>query len=144
MKIILSLLFIFFSSYAQEDIKVVYDLSTGNLIKFEKNIIKGITINKAHYEGKFQDLHVSVVIHANAYKFFNKNSKKYNFPDDLKKRIAILADMYDVDFMICKAGMIREKIEDKDIFDFVTIIPNATIGLIDKQNEGFAYIPVRD
>ena len=59
-------------------------------------------------------------------------------------KIAILADTYEVEFLMCKAAMPRNKLEAKDIVDYVTIIPNSTIGLIDKQNEGFAYIPVRD
>jgi len=32
----------------------------------------------------------------------------------------------------------------KDVYDFVKIVPNSTIGLIDRQNEGYAYIPVAD
>jgi intracellular sulfur oxidation DsrE/DsrF family protein len=31
-----------------------------------------------------------------------------------------------------------------DIPWFVTVVPNASVGLIDKQNEGYAYIPVGD
>ncbi len=32
----------------------------------------------------------------------------------------------------------------KDIVNYVKIIPNSTIGLIDCQNEGYAYIPIGD
>ena len=40
--------------------------------------------------------------------------------------------------------MKRNHLKAKDIVKFVKIVPNSTIGLIDKQNEGFAYLPVRD
>ena len=43
---------------------------------------------------------------------------------------------------MCEAGMSRYHLKPKDIVDFVKIIPNSTIGLIDRQNEGYAYIPV--
>jgi len=38
--------------------------------------------------------------------------------------------------------MKKKKLDRKDIYDFVEIIPTSTIGLIDKQSEGFAYIPI--
>jgi len=40
--------------------------------------------------------------------------------------------------------MKKNKLTKEDIVDYVTIIPNASIGLIDKQNEGFAYLPAKD
>ena len=55
-----------------------------------------------------------------------------------------MSDMYNVEFLICKSGMKAHHINDEDVVDFVKIVPNASIGLIDKQNEGFAYVPVRD
>ena len=33
---------------------------------------------------------------------------------------------------------------EKDVYSFVKIIPNSIIGLIDRQNEGYAYIPLGD
>jgi intracellular sulfur oxidation DsrE/DsrF family protein len=43
---------------------------------------------------------------------------------------------------MCGAAMPRNKLEAKDVYNFVKIIPNSTIGLIDRQNDGYAYIPV--
>ncbi len=43
---------------------------------------------------------------------------------------------------MCGAAMEKNKLQAKDIVSFVKIIPNSTIGLIDKQNEGYAYISV--
>ena len=131
--------------------KVVYDLTTSSVKKFEKNILKGVVFNKGLYEKRFEELKVSVVIHGEAYRFFVKNVDTTRFKKDmilhnefeiLKKRIRSLHENYDVEFLMCGAGMSKYHLKPKDIVAFVKIIPNSTIGLIDKQNEGYAYIPV--
>lgn len=137
----------------EESQKVVFDLTTSSIEKFERSILKGIVANKANYEGELKELEVAVVIHGGAYRFFVKDIKNSIFKSDkkllsqysdLKKRIASMSDTYDVEFLMCGAAMGKNKLKDKDIVDYVKIIPNSTFGLINKQNEGFAYIPVRD
>jgi len=154
MKKVLIFLALFGFAQADEDtLKVVYDLTTADVAKFEKNILKGIAVNKIHYENSLKELEATVVIHGGAYRFFVKNLDKTIFKNDaklqkiysdLKKRIATMSDTYEVEFLMCGAAMKRNKLEAKDIVEFVKIIPNSTIGLIDRQNEGYAYIPVRD
>lgn len=155
MKKIISILLISISIlHAQEDsAKIVYDLTTKDLNNFELRILKATVANKAHYESTLRELDVAVVIHGGAYKFFTKDPKNSKFKDDkalvsthktLAKRIESLAKTYDVQFLICAVGVRKHGLEEKDIYDFVKIIPNSTIGLIDKQNEGYAYVPIRD
>ena len=139
---------------AQEDsAKIVYDLTTKDLANFELRILKSIVANKAHYESTLRELDVVVVIHGGAYKFCIKDPVNSKFKDDkalvstyktLAKRIESLAKTYDVQFLICAAGVRKHGLEQKDIYDFIKIIPNSTIGLIDKQNEGYAYVPIGD
>ena len=62
----------------------------------------------------------------------------------LAKRIETLAKTYNVEFLVCGVGLRKHGLEKKEFYDFVKVIPNASIGLIDKQNEGYAYIPIRD
>jgi intracellular sulfur oxidation DsrE/DsrF family protein len=152
-KIMLFLALFAFVQADDESARVVYDLTTSNLAKFEKNILKGVVMNKTYYEGELKELEVSVVIHGGAYRFFVKDIHSSIFKNDaklikkyaeLKKRIASLADTYEVEFLMCGAAMPKNKLQKSDIVEFVTIVPNSTIGLIQKQNEGFAYIPVRD
>jgi len=132
-------------------VKVVYDLTTKELAKFERNILKGIVVNKAHYESILKELDVTVVIHGGAYRFFTKDPEHSIFKDDaalikthkeLAKRIESMVKNYDVEFLMCGAAMPRNKLEAKDVYNFIKIIPNSTIGLIDRQNDGYAYIPV--
>jgi intracellular sulfur oxidation DsrE/DsrF family protein len=156
MKKILLILLFFCSLLSAEEAsaKVVYDLTTKNLATFELKILKSIVANKTYYEGKLKELDVSVVIHGGAYRFFaiepNKNKL---FKKDkalietyktLAKRIKTMSDTYDVEFLICEVGMKKKGLSKKDIYSFVSIIPNATIGLIDRQNEGYAYIPIKE
>ena len=131
--------------------KVVYDLTTKDLKTFERKILKAIVANKAYYESKLKELDVTVVIHGGAYRFFtvDPSSTEYKTDtallkhySDLKKRIKTMSKTYEVEFLMCGAGMPKHGLKAKDIVDFVKIIPNSTIGLIDRQNEGYAYIPV--
>ncbi len=133
--------------------KVVFDLTTGNLKTFEQRILSGVARYTAHYEGKLQEFDPVVVIHGDAYKFFVKNLAHSPYKDqvvlvkankDLKKRIAFAHDNYGVEFLMCEANMRKAKLTEKDIYPFVKLVPSSTMGLIDKQNEGYAYIPVRD
>jgi intracellular sulfur oxidation DsrE/DsrF family protein len=137
--------------FADSSAKVVYDLTTKNIKAFERKILKAIVANKAYYEGKLKELDVTVVIHGGAYRYFTKDPSKTEYKTDkslladystLKKRVKSMADTYDVEFLMCKAGMPKHGLKAKDIVKFVKIIPNSTIGLIDRQNEGYAYIPV--
>jgi len=152
-KILLLLLTLSTLILAESSAKVVYDLTTKNIKAFERKILKAIVANKAHYESKLKELDVTVVIHGGSYRYFTKDPSSTEYKTDkallenyteLKKRVKSMADTYDVEFLMCGAGMPKHGLKAKDIVKFVKIIPNSTIGLIDRQNEGYAYIPVGD
>lgn len=137
-----------------EDIvhKVVFDLTTGDSSTFEKIILSGIPVQKTHFENKMQELDVAVVIHGDAYKFFVKNLSQSPYKNDtalwklqetFSKRLAGSVNTYKVAYFMCESGMKRKKITKETLYDFVTLVPTSTIGLIEKQNEGYAYIPAR-
>lgn len=154
MKVLILILSLFMLSHAdEENAKLVLDLTTGDLQAFERKVIKGIVAHKTHYEGDLRELEVTAVIHGGAYRFFVKEPAKTIYRNDanltkaypeLRKRIASLVKTYDVEFLMCKAGMKSRELKENEIVDFVTLVPNSTIGLIDKQNEGYAYVPVSD
>ena len=152
-KFILLLAFIGLLNANDETAKVVFDLTTKSTAKFEKVILKGMVVHKNHYESNLKELKATVVIHGGAYRFFVKDLQSSMFKGDkelakvypdFKKRIATMSDTYEVEFLMCKAAMKRNKLETKDIVEFVKLVPTSTVGLIDKQNEGYAYIPVSD
>ncbi|MBU0720165.1 DsrE family protein [bacterium] len=138
---------------AEDTLRAVYDLTASKTETFEQKILKAIVSNKAYYEGQFKELEVAVVIHGGAYKFFVKELSNTEYKDEkelikasleLKKRIESISKNYNVEFLMCEIGAKKHKLKREDVYSFVKMVPNATIGLIDKQNEGYAYIPVRD
>lgn len=138
--------------YAGDGVKkVVFDLTTGDSAVLKQKIFSGISFDKSYYEGKLEDLQVAVVIHGDAYKFFVKDLQKTPYAKDsalqqeqadISKRIQSLHSLYNVEFLICASGMKHKNIDPQNVPEYIKIIPNASIGLIDKQNEGYAYIPV--
>ena len=152
MKQLFLILLTLFALHADES-SVVIDLTTGDIHTFEQKILKGIVAHKTYFESKLKELDVAVIIHGNAYKFFVKEPGRFDFGKDpellkaapeLAKRLGTLAETYDVTFLMCGSGMTKKKIEQTDVYGFVSTIPNAGIGLIEKQNEGYAYLPVGD
>lgn len=132
--------------------KVVFDLTIGDLKEFEQKVLIGMVKNKDYYQSNMQELEVAVVIHGDAYKFFIKDLSKSPYKDDtklistresLEKRLKSSVENYHVKFYICQAGMNHLKIANENIYDFVTPVATSTIGLIDLQNEGYAYMPIR-
>jgi uncharacterized protein len=154
MKIILTLLTFFGLLLADADgKKLVIDLTTGDVSTYEKKVLSGIVAHKTHYQNSLEELEVAVVIHGGAYKYFVKDLSGTVYKDDaalkkvfsdFKKRTQSLSETYDVEFLMCDVGRKKNKLELSNIEEYVQIVPNSTIGLIDKQNEGYAYIPVGD
>jgi len=151
MKIFILILVIL--GYLQADVvkKVVFDVTIGDIKGFKLKVLSGIIHQINYYEGNLEELQVAAVIHGNAYKFFIKDIQASNFYNEialvksqreLRKRIGAMSSLYNVEFIMCAAGMKNLKIDKANIYNFVKFIPNAAIGLIDKQNEGFAYIPI--
>lgn len=150
-KIILLISFLTFLSADTTNKKVVYDLTTPDIKVFERKVLSGIANIKSHYEGKLEELDVAVVIHGGAYKFFIDDLSSSPFKndvelvqkaDELKKRVSSLNEMYDVEFLMCDFGRKKNKIKADNLYKFVKLVPNSTIGLIDKQSEGYGYVPI--
>src|SRR5690554_3634003 len=68
---------------------------------------------------------------------------------ELKEEFAKEAEFYDkfkelaenkVDIVACRNALNNSKIEEKDLFSFVRVVPAGVVELIVKQKEGFAYI----
>jgi intracellular sulfur oxidation DsrE/DsrF family protein len=120
------------------EIKVVYDLKTGDLKTLERTLVSGVMKNSVHYQNQLKELEVIVVIHGESYRFFQKNNKM----KDLGKKLKGLHESYGVEFEICKVGMKKRGIAAESLYPFVNVVPNASLALIDAQHEGYAYLPV--
>lgn len=133
--------------------KAVYDLTTRDTQVFKTRFFGGIVSTSEHYAADLRDFKAAVMIHGGAYRFFLKDPSKSKWKkdrelaasrEDISKILTTLKETYGVEFMVCGAGLKKHGIDKKDVQDFVKIIPNAVIGLVDKQGEGYAYIPVGD
>jgi intracellular sulfur oxidation DsrE/DsrF family protein len=133
----------------EESRKVVYDLTTGDLDKLERNLIGGIISHTTYYQSQLKELEVRVIIHGDAYKFFMKdlNNTAYAYQpalvakrENLEKRLKSLAKQYHVSFFVCEIGVQKRKLNKKAFYPFVSFVYNAAVGLIDAQNEGYAYL----
>ena len=157
MKIIAELLVIVLLSIsvlqAEEEVvkKVVYNLTTGDVKAIERRLIGGIIAHTTYYQNRLEELEVQVIIHGDAYKFFMKdlNNTAYAYQPklvvkraDLEKRLGTLAKQYDVKFLVCDSGVVSRKLNKKAFYPFVSMVHNAAIGLIDAQNDGYAYLAI--
>lgn len=150
-QLILIVLFVL-SLHAEGGVKkVVYDLTTGSLDTFSRVILSGIVFQKNHYESKMEDLHVVVVIHGEAYKFFLQSPENTPYAQDnalsaqheeIARRIESLHTHYGVTFRMCEIGMKKRSLEISQMVSSVELAPSSTVALIDAQNDGYAYIPV--
>lgn len=150
-KLLILLALVGLLSADEESKKVVFDLTTGDIKTLERKLISGTAFHKTYYEGKLESLDVAVVIHGDAYKFFVKDLARSPYREDkrlkqaqkdLHSRLATLSKMYDIEFIMCASGMKKLKLGG-NIYAFVTLAATSTVGLIDKQAEGYAYIPIR-
>ncbi len=138
--------------FAEEGVKkVVFDFTSGNLKTLDKKLLSGIAFNKIHYENHLEKLDVAVVIHGDAYKFFIADLEHSPYKNDaelakahdaLGKRLAAMSKNYEVEFIMCESGMKSHKIDKNTLYDFVKLTPSSTIGLIDKQNDRYSYVPI--
>ncbi len=146
-------LFLFSALGAEEEVvrRVVYDLTTGDLHRFEKQLLGGIVSHKIYYQSRLAELEVIVVVHGDAYKFFmhdlrhtpyNRQSDLVAAKEALGKRLASLAQNYGVKFLVCKIGTVDRKLDTKAFYPFVSFIHSAPVALIDAQNSGYAYLPL--
>ncbi|BDY13728.1 DsrE family protein [Hydrogenimonas cancrithermarum] len=131
--------------------RVVFDVTTGDVATFEKKILSGIVAHYDHYQGKLEELRSVVVIHGGAYRFFLKNLKNSPYADDtnlskvhtdLGKRLGSLHENYGVEFRVCSIGLKKRKIDTQNLYPFIQPVFSSLTELIERQNAGFAYIPV--
>ena len=131
--------------------KAVYNLTTGDVETIEKRLIGSIISNSNYYQNKLQEYKVIVVIHGDAYKFFMKDlnntayayeSKLLEKKTELGKRLDSLSKLYDVKFEVCEVGVKNRHLNPKAFYSYVGMVHNAIIGLVDAQNDGYAYISI--
>ena len=148
--VVLGLLLSLTSLMAAEQ-KAVFDVTSGDVAKIEKHLIKTIEGLADYYKANDVDFKAVVVISGSAYKYFVQDLDNSPFKGKIKvaraqKRLEPLLEKlhtkYGVEFDMCKAGMKARNIEKKVLYDYVKTDLNKSVYLIKWQNNGYAYLPV--
>ena len=139
------------STIYADELKAVYDLTSGDSAKLEKHMVKSIKNVYNHYKGQNKEIMTIVVISGDAYKYFIRDLSDSPYAKDKSaiemqpKFSSVLKELnerYHVTFKMCSAGMKARGIMQKTIYKFVQADAIKNVYLIDAQNDGYAYIPV--
>jgi len=147
--VILGLLLSLGSLVASEQ-KVVFDVTTGDVDKLEKGLIRTIDGLVAYYKANDIEYKIAVVISGKAYKYFVKDLKNSPYKSKLevdraqKKLAPQLQHLHakGVEFDMCQAGMKARGLDKKVLYNYVVTTKNKSVYLIEWQNRGYAYLPV--
>ena len=130
--------------------KVVYDLTSGDSVKVEKQLINSIRALSHYYKEEKIELKVIVVISGNAYKYFVDDLNFSPYSEDIelaqvqkkfKHRFATLNEN-GVTFNMCATGMRSRAIDKDTLYKYVNADVMKSVYLIGAQNDGYAYMPI--
>ena len=151
MKKFFVLITVFSSLLFSAEHKVVFDLMSGNPTTISKRLIKNVNTLTAHYKAQGDTLKVAVVISGDAYKFFVKDLAHSPYSETkgllgtntlLQKNLAPLLKE-NTEFKVCSVGMKKRNISEASLYEYVVPAFNKTSALIEYQNAGYAYIPLK-
>lgn len=153
MRLLFLILMLLFSLHAEGDAKkVVFDLTIGDINRFEQFVLKGTETLAIHYAEERKEYKPVFIIHGDAYRFFLKDLNGTPYEGDkvladrrkaLESHLKSLVEHYDVIFEVCSVGMRKKQLPFEKLYTFVTPIFNATAGLVEWQEKGYAYIMVK-
>lgn len=128
--IILFILAIGFSLSAQENpIKIVFDVTSPDVKVHQSAYRHAKAMAKQYPDSDFE-----VVIYSGALDMVLKGKSS------VEKEIEELAKNEHVSFVVCQGTMKRYDVTMDDIVTGVSSVPDGILELVEKQNEGWAYI----
>ena len=151
LKILTVLLLLASSAVYADTAKVVYDLTTNDVQKIKKHLVRSITAVSNYYVSQKKEFKAIVVISGDAYRFFIQDLKNSPYSDDselkalqseLKPLFEKLHKEHHVTFDMCETGMDARDIKKETLYTFVNAEMMKSIYLISAQNDGYAYMPI--
>ncbi len=139
------------STLYADSAKVVYDLTTGDIAKIKKHLIKNVNAASDYYKSQNIEFDAIVVISGNAYKFFVEDLEHSPYANEtevqkvqaeLKPLLAKLHNDKHVVYNMCHNGMKARHIKKESLYKFVNADVMKSVYLINAQNKGYAYIPI--
>ena len=130
-------------SFSQEikPLKAVFDCAVGDLnwISLRLSLIKK-TAESLMKEGK--DYKFVITIHSHCIPVVDKNAASGKRGEKIKliqSQLKTLKEFYGVKVKACSIAMKRGKV--KKVPEFIEVVPNSWITLIELQNSGYAFVP---
>ena len=151
LRIIILTLVLHTSTIYADTAKVVYDLTSGDIVKIDKHLINSIKALGKYYKEEKTELKIIVVISGNAYKYFVEDLKNSPYAQDddaldmqeqFKHKLAYLNESLGVTFNMCSSGMKARKIKRETLYKYVHADVMKSVYLIEAQNDGYAYMPI--
>jgi len=139
------------TSINADELKVVYDLSTRDVNKIERQFLDSLVAISKYYSSEKKSLKAIVVISGRSYKYFIDDLKDSPYSNDedalgiqayFQLRFKALHDVYGVTFQMCSSGMKARGIKHDTLYDFIEAEKMKSVYLIDAQNNGYAYMPI--
>jgi len=123
-------LFYSLNSIAQEKpVKIVFDVTSDNTKVHQSTMRHVKAMSKAYPDSQFE-----VVMYSGAMDMVLKG--KSSVEDDMKA----LAGNDNVSFVICQGTMKRHEVDESELIEGVTTVPDGILEIIEKQQEGWGYI----
>ncbi len=131
----------------RKNAKVIYDISSGEM---DNDVIKGLDraarlINLYVASGlKTQDLQMAIVLHGEATKAALVDSayrKQFERQDNPNRKIIRLLAGNGVEVYVCLQALVHLGFDPKEMLPGVTIAASATTVNINKQMDGYVYLP---
>ncbi|MEJ2112429.1 MAG: DsrE family protein [Flavobacteriaceae bacterium] len=123
-------LFYSLNSIAQEKpVKIVFDVTSDNTKVHQSTMRHVKAMSKAYPDSQFE-----VVMYSGAMDMVLKG--KSSVEDDMKA----LAGNDNVSFVICQGTMKRHEVDESELIEGVTTVPDGILEIIEKQGEGWGYI----
>jgi uncharacterized protein len=142
----------FSSVCSAQDRKAVYDLTSGDAEKIESRLLNGIKFLTDYYKNQHDEFKAVVVISGNSYKYFIEDLENSPYKDEkdllevqkkFRPLLKELNDDYGVRFDMCGAGMKARNIKAESLYSFVHSDKAQPIYMINWQNKGYAYMPMK-
>lgn len=123
--------------------KVVFDCSSDDfeMVSSKLWLIKQTLLE---YEEKKTPYKMLFTIHSHCTEVVVKeHAKEDKTIQKIQKRLEELSEKYGVDIEVCAIALDSRDILKKDILPFVSKVRNSLTHLIELQNDGYAYFPIK-
>lgn len=116
--------------------KVVYDLSSPDAAELNHILDRASLLQKVYDNDTF-DASIIIVVHEGAIPLFAKANKKHR---ELMQRANSLSLGEIIQFRLCQASARMQGYNEKDFYNFVSMVPMADAEIVQLQNRGYAYL----